>query len=237
MKLIVGNQKSYLNSRDMDEFLLGIGALHSNTVVICPSFIYLDRFKDQNILLGSQTVSNYETGATTGELSAEQLKSIGVDFSIVGHSERRQKLNESINDTRIKIKQLLKNKMIPILCIGETEEEKDKGLTKNVLVEELEGAFKDLSLELVEKVIIAYEPIWAIGTGVTPTNDEINDVVKYLRDYLTTKYKVANIILYGGSVNEKNIDELNKLNIIDGYLIGGASTKVDEFKEIINKCK
>ena len=127
--------------------------------------------------------------------------------------------------------------MIPILCIGETKEEKDKGITKDIITKELDGAFKELSLELIEKVIIAYEPIWAIGTGITPTNDEIEDVVKYIRDYLNDSYRVANIILYGGSVNSANIDELNKLSIIDGYLIGGASTKADEFKEIINKCK
>ena len=237
MKIVVGNHKAYLDSDAMDKFLLDIGALNSNNVIICPSFIYLDRFKDKNILLGSQTVSNYEIKATTGELSAEQLKSAGVDFSIVGHSERRQLLHESIDDTNIKIKQLLKNKMIPILCIGETKEEKDKGITKDIITKELEGAFKELSLELIEKVIIAYEPIWAIGTGITPTNDEIEDVVKYIRDYLNDSYRVANIILYGGSVNSANIDELNKLSIIDGYLIGGASTKADEFKEIINKCK
>lgn len=237
MKIVVGNHKAYLDSDAMDKFLLDMGALNSNNVIICPSFIYLDRFKDKNILLGSQTVSNYEIKATTGELSAEQLKSAGVDFSIVGHSERRQLLHESIDDTNIKIKQLLKNKMIPILCIGETKEEKDKGITKDIITKELDGAFKELSLELIEKVIIAYEPIWAIGTGITPTNDEIEDVVKYIRDYLNDSYRVANIILYGGSVNSANIDELNKLSIIDGYLIGGASTKADEFKEIINKCK
>lgn len=237
MKLVVGNHKAYLDSDSLDKFLLDLGAINSNNVIICPSSIYLDRFKNIKVLLGSQTVSNYDIKATTGELSAEQLKSIGVDFSIVGHSERRQMLNESIDDTNIKIKQLLKNKMIPILCIGETKEEKEQGITKEIIIKELEGAFKELSLELIEKVIIAYEPIWAIGTGVIPTNDEIDDVVNYIRDYLNKTYKAANIILYGGSVNSANIDELNKLSIIDGYLIGGASTKADEFKEIINKCK
>lgn len=236
MKLIVGNQKSYMNSKSIDDFLDGI-SFTTNNVVVCPSSIYFNKFNDINVLLGSQTVSNYDSGAMTGELSCEQLKSINVHFSIVGHSERREKTHESIEDTNIKVKNLLDNKMIPILCVGETKEERDNNKTKEVIEKELVGAFKDITSNLLQNVIIAYEPIWAIGTGVIPSNLEIEEIVKYIKDFVKEQYNTSNIVLYGGSVNSKNIDELNKIYIVDGYLIGGASTKKQEFMEIIEKCK
>lgn len=237
MKLVVGNQKSYLDENELDNFVKDINKINSNNVVICPSSIYFNKFKDSNILLGSQNVSSYPSGAATGELSAKQLKSIGIDLSIVGHSERRKQLNETIEDTNIKIKRLLENRMIPILCVGESKEERDSSKTKEIILEQLKGAFIDLTANSVEKIIIAYEPIWAIGTGIIPTSEEIEDIVKYIRDILKNNYNSTNIVLYGGSVNSKNIDELNMIDIIDGYLIGGASTKIKEFLEIIYKCK
>jgi len=237
MKLVVGNQKSYLDKNKMDDFIKGIEKIKGSNVILCPSSIYLNEFNKSDILLGSQNVSKYDSGATTGELSWEQLKSIGVNFSIVGHSERREKLNESIEDTKIKVSKLLENKMVPILCVGETKEERDANQTKAVILNELEGALKDLDNDSIQKVIIAYEPIWSIGTGVIPSNNEIEEISKYIRDFIKDKYNGSNILLYGGSVSVKNIDELNKIDIVDGYLIGGASTKIDEFIQIIEKCK
>lgn len=237
MKLIVGNQKSYLDENQIESFLEKIDYIYGDKVIICPSSIYFNKFRDKNILLGSQNVSKYDSGATTGELSSEQLKSVGIDFSLVGHSERRQMLGESISDTNTKIKKLLNNLIVPILCVGETEIERDNENTKAVIAKQLDGALTTLDTDLAEKVIIAYEPVWAIGTGKIPTNSEIEDIVNYIKDLLKRNYNSSNLVLYGGSVNTKNIDELNKIDVVDGYLIGGASTKIDEFIEIINRCK
>lgn len=237
MKLVVGNQKSYLDKDSVKEFVKELGNITSNEVVICPSAIYINEFNEINVLLGSQNVSNYDSGATTGELSSKQLKSAGLKFCIVGHSERRQKLNESIIDTKIKINNLLMEDIIPILCVGETKEEKEIGKTKEIIFQELDGAFQDLLMNSIQKVIIAYEPIWSIGTGLIPSNDEILDIAKGIREHMLNKYGTNNLILYGGSVNADNIDELNKIDLIDGYLIGGASTKAAEFLQIIDKCQ
>lgn len=237
MKLVIGNQKNYLSDTQIQEFKRNFQKVADSNFILCPSSIYFHEFKNADVLLGSQNVSLYDSGANTGELSCEQLKSIGVNFSIVGHSERRKQFNETIEDTNVKIKNLLNHKMIPILCIGETKEEKDSGKTKEVLLQELEGAFKNIDNKLIDKIIIAYEPIWSIGTGVVPTNNEIEEISMYIRDFVRDNYGCATILLYGGSVNLKNIDKLNEIDIIDGYLIGGASTKINELSQIIDKCK
>jgi len=237
MKLVIGNQKCYLDKSEIEKFKLGIKEINSNNFILCPSNIYLSEFNECNFLLGSQNISKYDKGATTGEVSCEQLKSMGINFSIVGHSERRELFNETIYDTKTKVKKLLENKMIPILCVGETKEERDSLKTKTVIFEELEGALLELEKELIEKVIIAYEPIWSIGTGVIPSNGEIEEVINSIKEFLQSNFNSANTVLYGGSVSIKNIDELNKIKVVDGYLIGGASTRVDELIEIIEKCK
>lgn len=237
MKLVVGNQKNYLTKEQVLEFIKGLGNIKNDNVIICPSSIYINDFQNIGILLGGQNVSCYDSGANTGEISGEQLKSVGVNFCIVGHSERRQKLNESISDTNIKIRKLLEQGIVPILCIGETKEEKESGQTIEILTKEIDGAFRDLLINSMEKIIIAYEPIWSIGTGITPTNDEIIDISKKIRQHLNKVHNVDNLILYGGSVSANNISELNKINTVDGYLIGGASTKVNEFLKIIDECR
>lgn len=237
MKLVVGNQKNYLTKEKALEFIKGLGNIKNDNVVICPSSIYVSDFQNVGVLLGGQNVSRYDSGANTGELSSEQLKSMGLNFCIVGHSERRRKQHESIMDTNIKVRKLLDDGIVPILCIGETKEEKYNGKTQDVLFEELDGVFNDMLISSMSKIIIAYEPIWSIGTGVTPANDEINEIVSNIRKYLNKKYNSDNLILYGGSVNLNNIEELNKIKSVDGYLIGGASTKVNEFLQIIDKCQ
>ena len=237
MKLVVGNQKSYMDENKVGGFIEKLNNINHNHVIICPSFIYLDKFKSSKFLLGSQNVSSFDGGANTGEILCEQLKSIGINISIVGHSERRQKLNESNEDINIKIKRLLDNKMTPILCVGESKEEKENGETTAILLSEIEGALKEVPLDLISKIIIAYEPIWSIGTGDIPSNDEIEAIIKYIKTILKDNYNSSNTVLYGGSVNSKNIDELNKIDVVDGYLVGGASAKIDEFLEIINKCQ
>lgn len=202
-------------------------------VIFAPSSIYLTKFVEANLKTASQDVSFASTGAYTGDLSAMQLKSIGINYSIVGHSERRKYYSddEYVND---KLKELLNNKIVPILCIGETKEEKDNGVTLDILKKELDDAFKDID---VENIIIAYEPIWSIGTGVIPTNDDIEKTISFIKKYVNEKYHTNNKVLYGGSVSNKNIEELERISIIDGYLVGGCSIKKDDFNTLINNVK
>lgn len=236
MKLVIGNQKAYLTKEQLTDFVEKIKNLNNNNVIICPSSIYFGMFDNVKVLLGAQDVSKFDGDATTGDISFKQLKSMNINFSIVGHSERRQLLKESIEDTNIKVKKLLDNNMIPILCVGETIEEKNSGVTKQVIFDEISGALKDVPNNCIDKLIIAYEPIWSIGTGNVPTNDEIDNVIRSIKKFLLDEYESNNIVLYGGSVNTKNVDELNTVSSIDGYLIGGASTKAVEFLQIIDKC-
>ncbi|MBQ7137328.1 MAG: triose-phosphate isomerase [Bacilli bacterium] len=237
MKLVIGNQKSYLEKKEIDSFKQVIKDVNKDNFILCPSSIYLNEFSDLGLLLGCQNVSKYDKGATTGELSCEQIKSIGVNFCIVGHSERRQLFNETIEDTKLKVSKLLENCMTPILCVGETKEERDNLKTREIVLNEIEGALDGLNEELLNNIIIAYEPIWSIGTGVIPSNPEIEEITKAIKEFLYKKYNCNNKVLYGGSVSCKNIDELNLIDIVDGYLIGGASTKANELIEIIKKCE
>lgn len=202
-------------------------------VIFAPSSIYLTKFVEANLKTASQDVSFASTGAYTGDLSAMQLKSIGINYSIVGHSERRKYYSDDkyVND---KLKELLNNKIVPILCIGETKEEKDNGVTLDILKKELDDAFKDID---IENIIIAYEPIWSIGTGVIPTNDDIEKTISFIKKYVNEKYHTNNKVLYGGSVSNKNIEELERISIIDGYLVGGCSIKKDDFNTLINNVK
>lgn len=238
MKLVIGNQKSYLDSKSVCEFIDKLTSIKNhNNVLICPSSIYIDRFHKTGFLIGCQNVSKYASGANTGELSSEQLKSIGVSFCLVGHSEIRKNANETIEDTNIKIQNLIGDKIVPILCVGESLEEREKGIYEEVVIDEIKGALKNIPSLAIEKLMIAYEPIWSIGTGVIPNNSEIEEMVTIIKNYFQDNYGLPGIVLYGGSVNASNIDELNKVSQIDGYLIGGASTKIDEFINIINKCQ
>jgi len=237
MKLVVGNQKCYMDNSKIQEFKSGINNLESDNFILCPSSVFFHEFNDTKVVLGGQNISICDGGAATGELSCAQLKSLGIRYCIVGHSERREMFSESIEDTNVKVKKMLEHDIIPILCVGETKEEKEQGKAKDILLNELSGAFNDMDSNLVNKVIIAYEPIWSIGTGLIPSNQDIEDIAIYIKEFVQNKYNTTIKLLYGGSVNLKNIDELNKISLVDGYLIGGASTKIAEIVEIINKCK
>ena len=146
--------------------------------------------------------------------------------TIVGHSERRKNQKETNEEITLKVKELLSNDITPILCVGETKEE--KGYAKEVIRKQLENI---LNIENKNRIIIAYEPVWSIGTGILPENNEIEEMITYIKELLPNNY-----VLYGGSVSDKNIDNLNSISSIDGYLIGGLSLKVDKLKNLINKC-
>ena len=198
-------------------------------LILCPSFINLGLTNLDNISLGAQNVSTTSTGAYTGEVAAKQLKSYNVEYTIVGHSERRQYQHESLEEIVDKINQLFENDIIPILCIGETKEEKDSHRVEEVLEKELLSAIENLTKEQQEKIIVAYEPIWSIGTGNIPTKEEVEEVFKYIKQFLpNTK------LLYGGSVTDENIDTFMSIKEIDGYLLGGLSLKIQNLKKMLN---
>ena len=229
----VANWKLNGNLQFIDQFISNISLPNANSkcVVICPTAIHLDYLsKNKNgFYVGAQNVSEHEEGAYTGEISVRSLVETNVNFCIVGHSERRQIFKEKDQDINLKSERLIANNVIPIICIGETLEQKEKGITNTVLEEQLMNSIPSSST--FENTIIAYEPVWAIGTGLTPTIDEIDETHRFIRSHNDkfNKYK----ILYGGSVKSSNAREIIDLANVDGALIGGASLKSEEFTKII----
>ena len=179
-----------------------------------------------------------EKGAYTGEVSGEMLKSIGVEYVIIGHSERRQYFNETDETVNKKLKKALTVSLKPIVCVGENLEQRENGTAKDVVTTQARLALEGINSEEIKKVIIAYEPIWAIGTGKTATKEDANETIKWIREEIEKIYgkDVANsvIIQYGGSVKSSNAKDLFEMSDIDGGLIGGASLDAQEFSKIVN---
>ena len=229
----VANWKLNGNFQFIDEFInnLMLPKDPSKCVVICPTAIHLDYIsKNKNgFYVGAQNVSEHEEGAYTGEISVHSLSDLNVNFCIIGHSERRQIFKEKNEEINLKSERLIDNGLIPIICIGETLEQKEKGITKKVLEEQLMNSVSSSSN--FENTIIAYEPVWAIGTGLTPTIEEIDETHRYIREHndKLNKYK----ILYGGSVKASNAKEITGLPNVDGALIGGASLQPQELSMIL----
>lgn len=228
--IIALNNKSNLTKEEFLKYQEDIQKLNFKTsnLILIPSNIYLSIASTPNISLGSQNVSMYEMGPHTGEVSASQLKQLGVNYCLVGHSERRKEQHETNIEIRSKIKNLLSQEIIPILCIGETKEEKNTAHT--IIYQELQEALANLTEDEVKKIIIAYEPVWSIGTGLIPTSTEIENIVTKIKE----KYP-NNLVLYGGSVTIDNIEKLTQENAVDGYLLGGLSLQLDKVQILINK--
>ena len=209
-------------------------------VVVCPPFIALDAVlkavKGTNIKVGAQNMHFEEKGAYTGEVAPEMLEKMGVEYVIIGHSERRQYFNETDETVNKKVKKALEHNLIPISCCGESLEERETNVTEEVLGRQIKLNLAGLTTEQVEKVVVAYEPIWAIGTGKTATNEQANEVCAIIRATVKELYgeEVSNYtrIQYGGSVNAKNAAEIFAMSDIDGGLVGGASLKVEDFTVI-----
>jgi len=209
-------------------------------MILAPAFPFLkiscQLLEAQPVSVSAQDVSAFAEGAYTGEVSASMLSSLGLQYCIIGHSERRQYHNE--NDALIREKQMIlrEHGILPILCIGESLEERDQGITDTILLSQLSGSFKNVPLETGLEVIVAYEPVWAIGTGRTATPQQAEEAHALIRKWFARNYsdRVAEQIhiLYGGSVKPDNIAELLAQPDIDGGLIGGASLKVDSFVEM-----
>ena len=212
-------------------------------VVLCPPFTSLSDVKDvildTNIALAAQNMHWEADGAFTGEVSAKMLKTLGCKYVIIGHSERRAYFGETNETVNKKVKAALKEGLHPIMCVGEKLEEREAGSAFNVVTEHVEKGLVDISPEEISKVVIAYEPVWAIGTGKTATAAQAEEIHKLIRDILAKKYG-KNLseqvrIQYGGSVKPGNIVELIKKLNIDGALVGGASLKEESFVELIKK--
>ena len=229
--MIIANLKTNFNKDDIIEYEKGIRNLD---IVICPPDIYLTLIKKGKYSLGSQNVSIYENGPYTGEVSASQLKSIGVKYSLVGHSERRKLFKEDYNFCVKKIYNLVNNGIIPVYCIGEDANQKDQ--VDKFLIKNIDEVFKSLHLKYREKIIIAYEPSWSISDGISdkkiPETQYISNVVEIIKSHIKTKYRLDAKVLYGGSVNKSNIGELHKIMTLDGFLIGKSSKNVVDLKEI-----
>ena len=213
-----------------------------NEVVVCVP--YTDLFyalltaQGTNIKIGAQNMHFEEKGAYTGEVSASMLKSIGVEYVIIGHSERRQYFNETDETVNKKVKSAFEHGLNPIVCVGETLEQRESGKAEEIITMQAQKALDGLKEEQVKNTIIAYEPIWAIGTGKTATSEDANNAIKAIRNKICQIYGQnvgkSIIIQYGGSVKSTNCKELFTTSDIDGGLVGGASLEPEEFAKIVN---
>jgi triosephosphate isomerase (TIM) len=244
--VIAGNWKMFKDVTESADLVNGLKAalkqIPSNvTVVICPPFTSLSAasalLKETQIRLGAQNMSEHDEGAYTGEISWKMLKSIGCEFVIVGHSERRQYFGETDELINRKARKGLANGLRPIICVGETLQEREGGITAKVVATQVKGILQGIAASEMEKVILAYEPVWAIGTGKTATPAQAEEVHLMIRKLVSSLMGDAVgrdlVIQYGGSVKPDNAAELLSQNDIDGALVGGACLKADSFSAIV----
>lgn len=243
--IIAGNWKMHKTVDEAKRFASEVkNAIPSSSevdTVICAPALALaalvEESDETDLNVGAQTMHWEKEGAFTGEISPYHLKTLGVDYIIIGHSERRQLFAETDETVNKKVKAAIEYGLIPIVCVGETFEERKKGETETVIRTSVERAFETVSNKDMKNVVIAYEPIWAIGTGESATSEQANAVCKFIRGILKENFseEVANAvrIQYGGSVNAKNIDELLAQSDIDGALVGGASLQESSFLQLL----
>lgn len=246
-KIVAGNWKLNNNVEASTELatelvnLLAKEKVSDVTVVVCPTMVNLipvqQKVAKSDIKVGAQNCYSKDSGAYTGEVSPSMLKSAGVEYVILGHSERREYFNESDEFLADKVKAVLASGLTPIFCCGETLTQREAGIHIDFVKKQLTKGLFDLSEEQFSKVVIAYEPIWAIGTGVTASTEQAQEMHKVLRDHIASKYGEgsarATSLLYGGSCKPSNAQELFACADVDGGLIGGASLKASDFVEII----
>lgn len=242
--VVAGNWKMNLLPDQAQQLMLSIvpAVQPQSMVIIAAPSIYLQSLHEdfgESVFIAAQNCSDKDSGAFTGEISASMLNAIGVEFCLVGHSERRSLYQETDDVVRWKVDACLKNEVNPIFCCGETLDERKSEQHFHVVQHQIEAALFQLSLDQVLKVIIAYEPVWAIGTGVTASSSEAQEMHAHIRNVIREKFgaDVAEsiLILYGGSVNAMNCAELFACKDVDGGLVGGASLKADEFKVIMSQ--
>ena len=245
-KVIAGNWKMNMTPSQakalIEETKPLVAGKDNCDVIFCVPFVDIyaaqEAAKGSNIKIGAENVHFAQKGAYTGEISAEMLKECGVEYVIIGHSERRQYFGETDQSVNARVKAALEAGLKPIICVGETLEEREAGKTAEVVIRQTNGAFEGIEKAYLKRIVVAYEPVWAIGTGKTATAQEANDTIAIIRKAIRKLYgkTAANAmrIQYGGSMNAKNASELMAMPEIDGGLIGGASLKAADFAKVVN---
>ena len=247
-KIIAGNwkmNKTIAETKQLIGQLIPLVADTNNTVIICVPYTNLatavELTKGTNIHVGAQNCHWKESGAYTGEIAPSMLVELGVEYVVLGHSERRTYFGETDNTVLLRTKAALSAGLKPIVCIGETLEERNNGQMEQVLSRQVKEGFKDVTVEELANVIVAYEPVWAIGTGVTATDEQANDAIAFVRNVFQEMYgkQAADqlYIQYGGSMNDKNAQGLLSMSHIDGGLIGGASLVAEKFAQVVKAHK
>jgi triosephosphate isomerase len=243
--IIAGNWKMNMKPSDAEALVKALIPLVKDAVcdvVVCPPYVDIpvvaQLVKGTNIGLGAQNMHFEPKGAYTGEIAADMLIELGVAYVIIGHSERRQYFAETDEGVNKKAKAALEKGLTPIICVGETLQQRESGVTNAFVSGQVKAALDGIAAEEIKKLVIAYEPIWAIGTGKTATSQEANDTIKVIRDtvkdMLGADTADALRIQYGGSMNAKNASELMAMSEIDGGLIGGASLKAEDFSKVVH---
>lgn len=243
--ILAGNWKMYKSLSEalelVEKLKLSVSSVSDREIVVCPPFTSLalvkQSIKNSNIKLGAQNLYWQSEGAFTGEISPKMLKDVGCDYVIIGHSERRQYFGETDESVNKKIKAALAAGLTPVACVGETLNERETNKTFEVIERQLASGFANLSVGESKAVVIAYEPVWAIGTGKTATPQQAQEVHRFIREKYSVMYgkEAADSlrILYGGSVRPDNIKDLMAQEDIDGALVGGASLKAEDFTKIV----
>lgn len=242
MKYLIGNMKMNMDFKSLQDYfkdLIEATKDCKNTVGVCVPSVYLEttsnNLSGSNILFGVQNMHYEDKGAFTGEISANMINDFDAKLVVVGHSERRSLFHESDKEINLKVKKAITSGLTPVLCFGETKEEREAGKEKYIVQSQVESALKGLSRDDIAKIIFAYEPVWAIGTGLTATKEQAEEMLAYTKELV---FKICGlnadeiIGLYGGSMKPSNAKELLEMPSIDGGLIGGACLKVEDFKQI-----
>lgn len=234
-KIVVGNMKMMLTKYQVESCIDIIDKKKFSNIdlILCPSYIYLSWFEAKNYSLGAQNVFYKQKGAYTGEISPMQLKDLGVKYSIIGHSERRILFNEDDDLINKKIKACLEENLNIILCIGENKEQKDMKKSSVIIKKQITKALSNIKKEDLNKIIIAYEPIYAIGTGYSLDINEINSNIKFIKKILKNTFDYECKVIYGGSVSKDNIKDITEVS--DGVMIGKLSSNIDDFINLIDK--
>lgn len=230
-KIVVGNLKMSMITSEVSDYLKEIKKINHKNVIICPSAIYAPYFLKHEFQVGLQDVFYEEPGPYTGTICPKQAVTIGIKYSIIGHSDRRTYFKETNDEINKKIKAAKKYNMTSILCVGETLKEYKSHKTKKVLKKELKKAL--MNVGDLNRVIVAYEPSWSIGTNKIPTNKQIIENVTFIKKYISKHFHYDMKVLYGGSINIDNILTIRNIEEIDGILVGDASTRASEFIDII----
>lgn len=232
-KYIIANLKMNMTASEINDYLKIINQkIFLSNVIICPSNVFIPYFLNHSYDVGIQNVFYENKGPFTGEVSPMQAQSLGVRYAIIGHSDRRA-MGEDNEIICKKIKKALENKIRVIFCIGETLEQREMLKTDRVLKQQILSGLRGINEKQLQKILIAYEPVWAVGTNTLPKKKEIRDCIEYIKNVFKLNFKTIPFILYGGSINERNINALNKLDNVDGFLIGASSCDANSLIKII----